>query len=296
MNKVVALLYCFIFSGLMISCNPTTSVDEYCVICPFDFRLIDYEPDWSPDGSKIAYVHNDTTIRRYGINLMNSDGTGKRSWHLGGSNPTWSPDGQWIAFEQQGQIFKKNLTTDSLVQLTFNGRNFFPDWSPDGQWIAYNRSNEDETGPSGIWRMKQNGEEKESIFGGAFPDWQPNGEQLIGVIGTSSTSVWKRFKIYSISNGKNKILDAVINADNSFPKFSPDGSRIIFTSFGEGEKPQIWIIDVDGKNAKQLTTTSGYSSAWSPDGNWILFTKTSDLDGRLWRMKPDGSEKQPFTN
>ncbi|HAH51157.1 MAG TPA: hypothetical protein DCL80_07790 [Balneola sp.] len=58
-----------IFSGLIISCNPATSVEQPCAACPVDFRRIDYEPDWSPDGSKIAYVRNDTSIEKNGIYL-----------------------------------------------------------------------------------------------------------------------------------------------------------------------------------------------------------------------------------
>ncbi|MAB65664.1 MAG: hypothetical protein CL662_02405 [Bacteroidetes bacterium] len=299
MNKVVASLFCIIFSGLIISCNPATSVEQPCAACPFDFRLIDYEPDWSPDGSKIAYVHNDTTIRRSGIYIMNSDRTGKRSWQLGGSSPSWSPDGQWIAFEQQGQIFKKNVATDSLVQLTFNGRNFFPDWSNDGSSIAYNQSTCNEIKECGIWALDLASKSEKFISSyGNFPDWHPSSNSFLfetRVIQPDGTAIGDNIWLYNNDNEtKKKIM--FLEGENHFLSFSPDGHKLVFTSTRSGEKPQIWIIDIDGKNAKQLTTTSGYSSTWSPDGKWILFTKTSDSDGRLWRMKPDGSEKQPFTN
>ncbi|HCI69550.1 MAG TPA: hypothetical protein DHV30_02690, partial [Balneola sp.] len=109
------------------------------------------------------------------------------------------------------------------------------------------------------------------------------------------TAIGDNIWLYNNDNEtKKKIM--FLEGENHFLSFSPDGHKLVFTSTRSGEKPQIWIIDIDGKNAKQLTTTSGYSSTWSPDGKWILFTKTSDSDGRLWRMKPDGSEKQPFTN
>ena len=38
----------------------------------------------------------------------------------------WSPDGEWIVFDEGSQIYKIKVNGDSLAQLTFQGRNFFP--------------------------------------------------------------------------------------------------------------------------------------------------------------------------
>ena len=106
MKNLSSLLFQLCVLCTITSCNPTSSVEEPCGAYPFDFTLVDYEPDWSPDGSKIAYVYNDTTRRRYSIYLMNPDGIAKRQWHLGGSNLSWSPflmvylNGLW----QQGLV------------------------------------------------------------------------------------------------------------------------------------------------------------------------------------------------
>lgn len=266
-----------------------------CAYCPFDFRATDYAADWSPDGSTIAYVHSDSALGKSGIYLVNPDGSDIRQWYDRGATPRWSPDGEWITFEQGGQIFKRTVEGDSLVQLTFEGRNFFPAWSPDGKWIAYDRSLEDETGPAGIWGMNVDGNEKESLFGGGLPTWNPNGLSILAVIGTSATSVWKRFKIYTIHNGSTEIFNAVVDADNLYPEYSSDGQKIVFTSQHVGEKPQIWVMDKDGSNLKQLTHTAGYMGSWSPDGNWIVYTDTRAVSGRLWLMRSDGSEKRQLT-
>ncbi|HCT53522.1 MAG TPA: hypothetical protein DF712_13800, partial [Balneola sp.] len=188
---------------------------------------------------------------------------------------------------------------DSLVQLTFNGRNFFPDWSNDGSSIAYNQSTCNEIKECGIWALDLASKSEKFISSyGNFPDWHPSSNSFLfetRVIQPDGTAIGDNIWLYNNDNEtKKKIM--FLEGENHFLSFSPDGHKLVFTSTRSGEKPQIWIIDIDGKNAKQLTTTSGYSSTWSPDGKWILFTKTSDSDGRLWRMKPDGSEKQPFTN
>src|SRR5207247_1248802 len=61
----------------------------------------EYQPQWSPDGSRIAFVQafNGTATAIY---VMETDGTGVRqvSSAVGGSDfsPSWSPDGKQIVF------------------------------------------------------------------------------------------------------------------------------------------------------------------------------------------------------
>src|SRR5688500_6242658 len=56
------------------------------------------EPQWSPDGSKIAYTSGTAAQRE--VRVMNADGTGDAlvEGDNSASSPTWSPDGSRIAF------------------------------------------------------------------------------------------------------------------------------------------------------------------------------------------------------
>jgi dipeptidyl aminopeptidase/acylaminoacyl peptidase len=56
------------------------------------------------------------------------------------------------------------------------------------------------------------------------------------------------------------------------PRWSPDGNRILFESNRSGEN-QLWAIDINGGEARQLTTISSEagSGIWSPDGKWVAF-------------------------
>ena len=55
------------------------------------------------------------------------------------------------------------------------------------------------------------------------------------------------------------------------PKFSPDGKQIAYTYDG-----QIWLANIDGSDAKQLTNISTKASdfVWSPDGTKMLFVSS----------------------
>jgi dipeptidyl aminopeptidase/acylaminoacyl peptidase len=56
------------------------------------------------------------------------------------------------------------------------------------------------------------------------------------------------------------------------PRWSPDGTKILFESTRSGEN-QLWVIDVAGGEARQLTTvaTGASNGIWSPDGKTVAF-------------------------
>ncbi|MEL6986372.1 MAG: amidohydrolase family protein [Bacteroidota bacterium] len=73
------------------------------------------------------------------------------------------------------------------------------------------------------------------------------------------------------------------------PRFSPDGSKLLFTS-DAGGGDNIWTMSTDGSNAKQVTKESFRllnNATWSPDGDYIVarkhFTSGRSLGaGELW--------------
>jgi Tol biopolymer transport system component len=63
--------------------------------------------------------------------------------------------------------------------------------------------------------------------------------------------------------------------------YSPDGRKIIFTSFRDGDG-EIYIMDADGKNPRRVTHAKGYDGGpfFSPDGKRIIYRsdrKNNDL-------------------
>ncbi len=82
-------------------------------------------------------------------------------------------------------------------------------------------------------------------------------------------------------------------AFDSQPRWSPDGKRIVFLSDRSGAE-NVWLCDADGSHAKALTkgATNLYASPdWTPDGNYIVVSRTAGFLGsvyELWLIHKDG--------
>jgi Tol biopolymer transport system component len=80
------------------------------------------------------------------------------------------------------------------------------------------------------------------------------------------------------------------------PRFSPDGSTIVFERFTSGRESDIWLIDPDGSKDRPLTTSPGYEyrPRWSSDGKRIFFnTLDTKWRGEWWSVSVD-DRKESF--
>jgi Tol biopolymer transport system component len=72
------------------------------------------------------------------------------------------------------------------------------------------------------------------------------------------------------------------------PRFSPDGSKVVFTSDRSGGE-NLWVMSLDGADTTQLTKGNGnsyQSPEWTPDGKYVVASKGGV--GKLWMYHVDG--------
>ena len=110
--------------------------------------------------------------------------------------------------------------------------------------------------------------------------------------------------IYSISStgGEAKLLHGG-HAFEVQPRYSPDGKKILFTS-DAGGGDNCWVMDRDGKNARQITKEDFRllnNGVWTPDGEYIIarkhFTSQRSLGaGELWMYHISGGKGLQLTN
>lgn len=90
-----------------------------------------------------------------------------------------------------------------------------------------------------------------------------------------------------------------LTTDDIYPKVSPEGDKILFTSQKDGDY-ELYIMDIDGENITQLTknSISDLNGVWSPDGTQILYhskLNQPNLPWELYIMDNDGSNIQQLT-
>ena len=211
----------------------------------------DYEPSWSPDGTRIAFVsERDGNDEIY---LMNADGTNQKRLTNNAaydSDPTWSPDGTKIAFMSERvyacAIYSMNADGTNQTQLTNSGScDNDPDWSPDGTKIAFVSQR---VGGYQIYTMNADGTNQTNRSNNATedmdPSWSPDSAKIAFVRLSDD-------EIYTMNaDGTNQTRITYSSADAGRLEWSPDGTKIAFGSYDDY---QIWSMNADGTNRTRLT-------------------------------------------
>ena len=221
-------------------------------------------PDWSPDGTQIAFAAEDGPS---GVWIMNADGSDLHQVAASGEQPAFTPDGTHLVYGchdcagGQGIFLMEADGSDAPgTRLTTNPSGYDGDInaevSPDGQTVTF-------------VRRKVEGE-RQALFS-------------VGIDGTDLHKlVPYRFNVF-------------IKHD-----WAPDGEHIVFSSPIEGQA-NVYTVEPDGSHRVQLTHVQpdrgAIAGSYSPDGRWIAFRWENPSVGvyRLMRMHPDGSDRSTVT-
>ena len=235
---------------------------------------------WSPDGSRVAYVVEETGPR-FAIVVAAADG----------SRPV-------TIVEEEGT----GAVGPDLIDVS---------WSPDGSRIAYSgRTVEDGVARRTIFIVNADGSGAPVVLDGLWTSvsCSPDGDGLLA-LGFPQKGHEGQFDLYVIrEDGSEPVQltdDEVVEHE---PSWSPDGSRIVFAAGEDDLSQDIYVMDADGSDVRRLTDWEGldFLPVWSPDGRWIAFSSDRDATAEqraanrsgeemfsglsLYVMRPDGSD------
>lgn len=324
-----SIIYSFFF---LLSISIIISINTACKISPIEphvgyVEIIPYyfnHPAWHPGGEWIAVKHADSIdVDKDGVKdntysgiwLVHSESAEKKPLIEGFSLPSWSHDGKKLALGFGAQIYRVDIKdldnamidTSTLIQITKDGKNFYPDWSFDQQWIVYSRSICEGPTTCGVWYTDISGVEHFFVADyGMYPNWHPLYNSLLYIvrsIGSSGEILGDSLYSFNIDTRSKFLLKYLHgnNITNRQIKYSPNGQQIAFFSSPISGPPAIWIMNSDGSNLKKISPDYAYEFDWSPDGNRIVFLFWDFLinrpgNGNLWLINKDGTGLKQLTN
>lgn len=191
---------------------------------------------------------------------------------------TWSPDGGSFSYtsntDGNNEIYVMDIRKKTQRQLTHHpSSDSGPAWSPNRKWITFVS---DRRGKDDIYRMDANGENVMQLTNQGEchgPTWSPDSQS----IAFTSSSEGNYF-IYVMGADGRRLRQLVGNMPVPGCTWSPDGKQIAFISRDAEGGMDLFSIDVNGKNLRQLTWSdqSAFISepVWSPSGKWIAYVLT----------------------
>ncbi|HEY7914311.1 MAG TPA: LpqB family beta-propeller domain-containing protein, partial [Blastocatellia bacterium] len=259
----------------------------------------------SPDGNRLAFVRNYPESES-SIIVANADGTEEIKLAVRKSpeafmSAAWSPDGERLACvgtRRADEGFYKDV-----IEISAEGGE--PEPITNRRWDAI-----DEV----VWLSDGSG-----LIIAADQIWQltyPGGEErrittdlnnYLGLSMTTNSSALVSAQNIAVINlylqagadaGSAKQITSGSARNDGFSGISwtPDG-KIVYTSAANGH-PDIWIMDQDGSNQKQLTVDLGSKAlglSVSPDGRYIVFVSNRAGSPQVWRVDIDGSNPKQLT-
>lgn len=161
----------------------------------------------------------------------------------------------------------------------------------------------DRTGNPQIWIVNADGSDARQITnapqGACQPDWSPDGQRIVFISPCSGhQEIYRDASLFIINtDGTGLTPLPTIGGGDFDPDWSPDGSKILFTSLRQGDRPQIFVLELADNTVTRLSdgTKWDMQPTWSSDGEWIVFISTRDGPYQIWTMASDGLSEQRFS-
>jgi len=210
--------------------------------------------------------------------------------------------GQW-----QTWVANPDLSSSQRITDASTNSSGWAVWSPDGARLAFLS---DRTDPdladadyrADIFTMRPDGSDVRQVTDGigysSTPAWSPDGGLIAFAADRGSYPTQEGiFVIRPDGTGLRRVT--TLRASSVYqesPRFSPDGSRLVFTEYRGGteqkffhrpggnlvgEQSALFVVNVDGSQLRQITPwgTRVGDADWSPDGTRLVFETVTEHIG-----------------
>jgi serine/threonine protein kinase/dipeptidyl aminopeptidase/acylaminoacyl peptidase len=275
---------------------------------------VDSAVTFSPDGKRLAFTRGYPGEGESVLIVANANGSQERKLAVKKqpdmfARPVWSPDGKVIACSARiltGGFHMEvvEVQVEGGEEKTITPQKWLAieglDWLPDGSGMIMSALEENPTsGHRQIWQITYPAGAARRVTNDL------NNYAGVSISSDSTAMVTEQSEVNSnlwvAPGGDAARARQITSGSNSYENalsWTPDG-RIVYVTDANGP-PDIWIMDSDGRNQKQLTSDAGVNifSAVSPDGRYIVFDSSRSggfSTFYVWRMNIDGTNPKQLT-
>ena len=223
-------------------------------------------------------------------------------------------------FEDGIFLVRTDGSDDHQIVAGLPGRQTHPDFSQDGKRLTFDQLTSEQSQDQ-VYVADANGAHARLLApcrppGCAShwePAWSPDGRRLAVAAagGVRPDQPPARFGIAIVDLAKQTVRPVLDHASqvgqDHFPRWSPDGRRLVFWRGRErpgGVQAAVFVVNVNGTGLRQLTPWRMLAGDpdWSPDGARILFTTRPLVDypdagqSELYTIRPDGTGLRRLTD
>lgn len=263
----------------------------------------DYDPAWSADGKRIAYLSQNSGSSPSRLMVAGADGRNPIQLATYVQDFAWSADGTQIVFVYNnltgsGNRIKLVSTADENPGSNEIAQGTGPDWSPDGSKIAFSKGDD-------VFTIRPDGEEKTQLTEGkaldANPSWSPDGTKIVFSRADGNTG----WVIHTMDpDGENEAPVGNEMPTNFEVEWAPDGTKFYF---GDGStiningtglsapRPDGYGYSIQSAPVGKVPPTAGFTASRSVilPGETVSFSSTatpgtSPIAAQLWDLEGDG--------
>ena len=267
----------------------------------------------SPDGQSVAFIRNMADVGEDVVIVADATGSNERKIaarklpNFFGSI-TWSPKGDSIvcaagSFVPTYNTYLIEIRLDDPKEKQLGSKNW-PSmgeiaWVPDSSGLVFTASDSDSSGPDSqqVWNVRYPEGEARRIT---------NENNYRGVSVTSDSK-----RLVTLQTASTCNLWVANNSDWNQPTQVTTGSRLdgrngvafmtdgqVVYSASAGGNMDLWVMNADGSNQRQLTTNSRNNSqpVLTRDGRYVVFSSDRSGTSNIWRVDQDGTNPRQLTS
>lgn len=281
---------------------------------------IDSQISFAPDKRQFAFLQNDLSRKEAHLIVANLDDANQRHlavhpdvhWMDDGA-PAWSPDGKIIILTARVETSKGAGPRAALIEVRVaDGKQTILnthqwdaiqaiEWLADGTGLIVAARDNTSLLAHQLWQVDYPGGEARALTkdlnsyssAGVTADMK----SLVTILHRRIANLWivpsdRAREAVQIHSGNSKDLGWTLGVE-----WLRDG-KIIYGSTASG-KEDVWLMDADGSNQKQLTTNAGanFEPAVSNDGRTLVYvSKAADAAQHLWKMNLENGDRAQLTD